>query len=43
MNQILRKKQPLVKPEEYGGQHKKYHHHALSEIITGVGTFCHQG
>ena len=27
------KELPLVKPEAYGGQHLKYHHHALSGVF----------
>ena len=30
---------PLVKPETYGGQHPKDHHHSLSGIIIVVGPF----
>ena len=30
-----------MKPEESGGQHPEDHHHILSGIIPGDGTFSH--
>ena len=38
---MLREKLPIFKYESYLDQHLKYHNHALSKIIQGVGTFNH--
>ena len=36
---IFMKNRPLVKTEAYGGQHPKYHHHALSGIFQELVHF----
>ena len=33
------KERPIVNTESSGGQHPKYHHHALIRIILGLGPF----
>ena len=41
MYKILNKEQPLFKPEEFGGQHPKYHNSVLSVRIPGDGKIHH--
>ena len=41
MHKILKKEQPLVKPEASGGKNPNYRHHPLSGRITGDGTINH--